>query len=142
MLVFDVMIFMLTLYKALRYENTHREPFRRFASRWCVSVGLILFILLKFVRLYVLWPYERLSNSDRNSVRSATLSSVLISRLMLNLRDPKILRLAQRNRTARVTTENLPAMTTLMDTDNGRTRCVDRRHSEYEMQAMPISGHR
>jgi hypothetical protein len=63
---------------------------------------------------------------------------------MLNLRDPKILRLAQRNRTARVTTENLPAMTTLMDTDNGMDPMwredleegVDRRHSEYEMQAM------
>jgi hypothetical protein len=38
---------------------------------------------------------------------------------MLNLRDPKILQLTERNRTARVTTENSPAMTTLMDTDNG-----------------------
>ncbi|KAJ7282334.1 hypothetical protein C8J57DRAFT_44478 [Mycena rebaudengoi] len=116
MLVFDVMIFILTLYKALRYETCTGSLFSVLFRDGCMYFGIMITVNTINIGIYTMGG-PILSGSGTAIV--IALSSVLISRLMLNLRDPKILQLTERNRTARVTTENSLAMTTLMDTDNG-----------------------
>ncbi|ESK87062.1 hypothetical protein Moror_11943 [Moniliophthora roreri MCA 2997] len=88
MLIFDTMIFCLTLYRALSMRRVSRSLLTillrdgtvYFAVMICVSLGNILTFFL-----------------GQGQIRGApttltnVISSVMISRLMLNLRDPKIL---------------------------------------------------
>ncbi|KAJ7460025.1 hypothetical protein B0H11DRAFT_2058550 [Mycena galericulata] len=87
MLLFDVMIFALTVFKARRYIR--RSNAFNIGTYVKGGVGANLFRLPPFL-------------SGALSTVTNVLSSVLVSRLMLNLRDPTI-RLPQRTRSVRVT---------------------------------------
>ncbi|KAJ7466786.1 hypothetical protein B0H11DRAFT_2047661 [Mycena galericulata] len=89
MLLFDVMIFALTVFKARRYSTLG---------------GSLFTVLVRDVSIAHSTPGPFLSGAL--STVTNVLSSVLVSRLMLNLRDPTI-RLPQRTRSVRV-----PATTT------------------------------
>ncbi|KAJ6614773.1 hypothetical protein B0H10DRAFT_2043999 [Mycena sp. CBHHK59/15] len=105
LLIFDVMIFSLTLYKAL----THHA--RR---------GDLLTVLIRDGVLMIvsnacnIGTYTPLLSGSATSLTNVV-SSVMISRLMLNLRDPGI-RLPQRRSRSRATTtaDDSPAITTFL----------------------------
>ncbi|KAJ7238167.1 hypothetical protein C8J57DRAFT_1727663 [Mycena rebaudengoi] len=92
MLVFDVMIFMLTLYKALRYETRTGSLFGVLLRDGSMYFGIMTTVNAINIGIYAMGG-PILSGSV--TAIATALSSVLINRLMLNLRDPKILRLAQ-----------------------------------------------
>ncbi|KAJ7866656.1 hypothetical protein B0H13DRAFT_2670683, partial [Mycena leptocephala] len=114
MLIFDVMIFLLTAYKALKYATRSRSLFSVL-----VRDGSLYFIIMIAANAANIGTYTMggpiISGSATTVVNA--LSSVMITRLMLNLRDPHILRLSQRTRTIAATTrwESQAPMTTLMD---------------------------
>ncbi|KAJ7460058.1 hypothetical protein B0H11DRAFT_2058636 [Mycena galericulata] len=100
MLVFDVMIFALTMFKARRYSTRRGSLFTVLVRDGGLYFAVIIASNACNIGTYVLsGPIL----SGALSTVTNVLSSVLVSRLMLNLRDPTI-RLPQRNRSARVTT--------------------------------------
>ncbi|KAJ7784886.1 hypothetical protein DFH07DRAFT_947955 [Mycena maculata] len=107
MLVFDVMIFSLTVAKALKYTMRDGNLFSVL-----VRDGALYFAVMIASNACNIGTYTMggpLLSGSTTTVTNA-LSSVLISRLMLNVRDPTI-RLPQRNRYTRATTaRELPAL--------------------------------
>ncbi|KAJ7205346.1 hypothetical protein B0H12DRAFT_457418 [Mycena haematopus] len=111
-LIFDVMIFLLTIYKALRYETRSGSLFSVMFRDGSMYFGIMIAANAANIATYTLGG-PILSGSGTTIVNA--LSSVLLTRLMLNLRDPKVLRRARRNCTTRLTTtRDSPAITTLM----------------------------
>ncbi|KAJ7205331.1 hypothetical protein B0H12DRAFT_457149 [Mycena haematopus] len=111
MLVFDVMIFLLTIYKALWYDRRRRNLFSVMFRDGSVYFGIMIAVNIGNIITYTQGG-PIISGSGTTFVN--VVSSVMLTRLMLNLRDPRILRLAQRTRRV-TTTQDLPAITTLMD---------------------------
>ncbi|KAJ6535654.1 hypothetical protein B0H19DRAFT_1271384 [Mycena capillaripes] len=111
MLVFDIMIFLLTLYKALRYETRAGSLFRVLFRDGCMYFSIMIAANAINIGTYTM---PILSGGGAVLAVNA-LSSVLVTRLMLNLCDPKILRAAQSDAITGVATRDLPVFTTIMD---------------------------
>ncbi|KAJ6475539.1 hypothetical protein C8R45DRAFT_1010312 [Mycena sanguinolenta] len=112
MLVFDVMIFTLTVYKALRYETRSGSLFSVMFRDGSIYFGIMIATNAANIATYTSGG-PIISGAGTTFMNA--ISAVLISRLMLNLRDPQIHRFAHRNRTTRfTTTRDSPAITTLM----------------------------
>ncbi|KAJ7893542.1 hypothetical protein B0H13DRAFT_2339680 [Mycena leptocephala] len=110
MLVFDVMIFGLTLFKALKL-NVRRGDLLTILVR----DGTVYFALMIISNACNIGTYTMGNPFTRGSATTVTnvVSSVMISRLMFNLRDPKI-RLPQRNSyITHSTTLDHPAISTV-----------------------------
>ncbi|KAF7350295.1 hypothetical protein MVEN_01333500 [Mycena venus] len=146
MLVFDITIFLLTVYKALRYETRSGSLFSVLFRDGSLYFGIMIVANAANIGTYTMGG-PIISGTGTTVVNA--LSSVMRSRLMLNLRDPKILRLTQRTRTTRggftTTTHNQPAITTLMDPYMGTAIDADSmwiseeegiERSDYEMHEM------
>ncbi|KAJ6476920.1 hypothetical protein C8R45DRAFT_1008249 [Mycena sanguinolenta] len=110
MLVFDVMIFLLTIYKALRCETRSGSLLSVMFRDGSMYFGIMIVTNGANIATYTLGG-PLISGSGTTVVNA--LSSVMLTRLMLNLRDPKVLR--RTHRTTRLTTiDDSPAITTLM----------------------------
>ncbi|KAJ7686174.1 hypothetical protein B0H17DRAFT_1072332 [Mycena rosella] len=110
LLVFDVMIFSLTVYKSFKYGARGGTLFGLLFRDGALYFGIMIVSNACNIGTYIL-SGPLMSGSA--TTLTNTLSSVMISRLMLNLRDPSI-RLTLRNRTTRAsTTQDSPAITTL-----------------------------
>ncbi|KAJ7135774.1 hypothetical protein C8R44DRAFT_768986 [Mycena epipterygia] len=108
MLVFDVMIFALTLHKALRYGTRGGNLFSLLIRDGALYFGIMITSNACNIGTYTMGG--PLISGSATTVTNA-LSSVMISRLMLNLRDPAI---RQRTRTTRdTTTQDSAAITTM-----------------------------
>ncbi|KAF7304447.1 hypothetical protein HMN09_00846900 [Mycena chlorophos] len=94
MLVFDVMIFGLTLWKALRLYAKHGVTSRTGRSGGLVEIllrdGSVYFALIVIANAFNIASYTMTGPMLRGSATTVTnvTSSVMISRLMLNLRAP------------------------------------------------------
>jgi len=110
MLIFDVTIFGLTLFKALRL-NTRRGNLLTVLIR----DGSVYFALMIASNAFNIGTYTMGNPFTRGSATTVTnvVSSVMISRLMFNIRDPKIRLPVTSNRTTRGTTEGYPAISTV-----------------------------
>ncbi|KAF7349435.1 hypothetical protein MSAN_01733400 [Mycena sanguinolenta] len=109
-LVFDVMIFLLTIYKALRYETRSGSLLSVMFRDGAMYFGIMIGTNAANIATYTLGG-PIISGSGTTVVNA--LSSVMLTRLMLNLRNPKVLR--RTRRTTRLTTvDDSPAITTLM----------------------------
>ncbi|KAJ6571563.1 hypothetical protein B0H19DRAFT_662613 [Mycena capillaripes] len=146
MLVFDVMIFLLTVYKCYKYVVHNGSPLSGSLFAVLFRDGACYFIIMIAANAANIATYTMggpiISGSGTTAVN--VLSSILMSRLMLNLRDPHILRLSQRSRAVRLAANRGSlAVTTLMDrTDIAldsmwmEEHSVDDEHSTYGMHAM------
>ncbi|KAJ7637312.1 hypothetical protein DFH06DRAFT_653886 [Mycena polygramma] len=146
MLVFDVMIFLLTLYKALKYVTR-----RGSLISVLIRGGALYFIIMIVVNAANIATYTMggpiISGAGTTALN--VISSVLLTRLMLNLRDPNILRMSQRTRTTRdTTTEGTVPTTTFTEAFMGTDIVLDsvwipehsidggEHNDNYEMHAM------
>ncbi|KAJ7221981.1 hypothetical protein B0H12DRAFT_1241152 [Mycena haematopus] len=146
MLVFDVMIFILTVHKALRYETRTGSLINVLFRDGSMYFGIMIAVNAINIGTYTMGG-PVLSGSGTVVVNA--LSSLLLTRLMLNLRDPKILRLAIRTD---LTTQDYPVITTIMepylDRDQGTNSIWIENPEEgadsgaYRMQAIGTSDHR
>ncbi|KAJ6613194.1 hypothetical protein B0H10DRAFT_2049864 [Mycena sp. CBHHK59/15] len=112
LLIFDVMIFSLTLYKALTHHARRGD-----LLTVLIRDGSVYFSLMIVSNACNIGTYTMSGPLLSGSATSLTnvVSSVMISRLMLNLRDPGI-RLPQRRSRSRATTtaDDSPAITTFL----------------------------
>ncbi|KAJ7460062.1 hypothetical protein B0H11DRAFT_2286225 [Mycena galericulata] len=103
MLVFDVMIFVLTVSKALRYSTRSGNLFTVLVRDGAMYFAVMITSNAVNIGTYTMGgPFL----SGCATTVTNVLSSVLISRLMLNLRDPTV-RLPRRNRSTRLTTATI-----------------------------------
>ncbi|KAK7046532.1 hypothetical protein R3P38DRAFT_73849 [Favolaschia claudopus] len=135
MLVFDVLIFVLTVYKALRYETRGGHLFSVLFRDGSLYFGIMIAANAGNIASYVMGgPIA--SGSPTTLVN--VLSSVMLTRLMLNMRDPKILRGSGRRSwmtrmpasTTRDGSDDLPPMTTLMEPYLGTEIAMETFHRE------------
>ncbi|KAJ6476912.1 hypothetical protein C8R45DRAFT_367290 [Mycena sanguinolenta] len=113
LLIFDVMIFLLTIYKALRHERRRGSLLNVMFRDGSIYFGIMVVANAGNISTYT-HGGPIISGSGTTLVN--VLSSVMLTRLMLNLRDPRILRVAQRSHRTRITTsQDLPVITTLID---------------------------
>ncbi|KAJ7487915.1 hypothetical protein FB451DRAFT_1225912 [Mycena latifolia] len=118
MLIFDVLIFSLTVRKSLKYGTRGGSLFSLLFRDGAIYFGIMIASNASNIGTYTMGgPIISGSATTLTNI----LSSVMVSRLMLNLRDPSIRR-PMRSRTTRAsTTQDSPAITTLMtpymDTD-------------------------
>ncbi|KAJ6529152.1 hypothetical protein DFH09DRAFT_155827 [Mycena vulgaris] len=123
MLVFDVMIFFLTVYKSLKYGTRGGSLLGLLFRDGALYFGIMIASNACNIGTYTMGG--PLMSGSATSLTN-TLSSVMISRLMLNLRDPNIRLLPQRNRNMRLsTTQDSPAITTLMTPYMGTDIALD-----------------
>ncbi|KAJ7895559.1 hypothetical protein B0H14DRAFT_2680829 [Mycena olivaceomarginata] len=129
MLIFDVMIFVLTVYKALRHDMGSGSLFSVLFRDGSMYFGIMIAVNVGNIVTYT-------SGGPIISGSATTIlnivSSLMLTQLMLNLRDPRILR-AQRNRTTRLTTtHDSPAITTFMEPYMGTDIPMDSMWTEEE----------
>ncbi|KAJ7152686.1 hypothetical protein C8R43DRAFT_1003280 [Mycena crocata] len=134
MLIFDVMIFSLTVYKALKYGTRGGSLFDVLVRDGALYFGIMIASNACNIGTYTMGGPVL---SGCATTVTNVLSSVIISRLMLNLRNPGI-RLPQRNRTTRnTTTRDSPAITTVLNPYLGTDIALEsvwdaRRHATAE----------
>ncbi|KAJ7209022.1 hypothetical protein B0H12DRAFT_1330135 [Mycena haematopus] len=123
MLVFDITIFGLTLFKALRL-NVRRGDLVTILLR----DGSVYFALMVISNAYNIATYTMGNPFTRGSATTVTniVSSIMISRLHFNIFDPKIRLPLTSNRSTRSTTQNYPEISTLSPYPNEYTMNTQR----------------
>jgi len=113
-LAFDVVVFFLTLYQSILIVRTSRRPLISTLLR----DGVLYFAILTVVNLANILTFLLAAPLSKGvtSTFSNIISATMISRLMLNLRDPKIMiSTTNRTTTESATTMPYPMISTVVD---------------------------